>query len=148
MMTWLIIIFIMLVGATVPLQAGVNTQLAKAFNNPIQSALISFFGGMVIMAVVALVLREPFPSWAKIKSVPPYMLTGGALGVVMVLTAIYLTPKLGATILISCFVAGQMIASLILDNYGWLGFPLHPISILRVVGVVLLIGGVLLVRFF
>jgi transporter family-2 protein len=37
-------------------------------------------------------------------------------------------------------------ASLILDHYGWVGFPQQPITSTRVVGALLVIGGVLLIQ--
>jgi transporter family-2 protein len=59
---------------------------------------------------------------------------------------IVLAPRLGAATMIAAIVAGQMIASLVLDQYGLLGFPIHPISGVRVFGAALVIGGVILVQ--
>jgi bacterial/archaeal transporter family-2 protein len=42
--------------------------------------------------------------------------------------------------------AGQAIASLAVDHFGWVGFEEQPITLLRVAGIVLLAGGVALVR--
>jgi transporter family-2 protein len=42
--------------------------------------------------------------------------------------------------------AGQAIASLLVDHFGWVGFEEQPITLLRVLGVLLLAGGVALVR--
>jgi transporter family-2 protein len=39
-----------------------------------------------------------------------------------------------------------MVASLALDHWALVGFPLHPLSPQRVLGVLLVIGGVALVR--
>ena len=43
-------------------------------------------------------------------------------------------------------VAGQMMLSLILDHFGFMGVPKQPITMTRLAGVAMLIGGVLLVR--
>jgi len=50
--------------------------------------------------------------------------------------------------MIALIVSGQMTASLVLDHFGWLGYQLHPINGLRILGVFLLIGGVVLIRLF
>ena len=42
-------------------------------------------------------------------------------------------------------ICGQLCASMVLDQFGLLGYPLQPISLLRFVGVVLLIVGAVLV---
>jgi len=42
-------------------------------------------------------------------------------------------------------VLGQLMASLVIDHYGWLGFPTHAISLVRLTGAALVFVGVLLV---
>ena len=48
----------------------------------------------------------------------------------------------------SLIIAGQMFASLFLDHFGWLGYQVHPVSGLKMLGVALLLGGVVLIRLF
>jgi len=45
-------------------------------------------------------------------------------------------------------VAGQMLASLVLDHFGLIGYPIHPLSGMRMLGVMMLLGGVILIRWF
>jgi bacterial/archaeal transporter family-2 protein len=56
-------------------------------------------------------------------------------------------PHLGAAALVVLLVAGQSVAALVLDHFGWVGFPVHEISPGRILGVGLLAAGVALVRF-
>ena len=55
-------------------------------------------------------------------------------------------PKIGVALTITLMVAGQLALSLILDHFGVMGVPQQPISLTRIAGVLLVIGGVLLVR--
>ena len=48
--------------------------------------------------------------------------------------------------LVAAIVTGQMMASLILDHFGWVGFPQQSITPTRFVGALLVIGGVLLIQ--
>jgi bacterial/archaeal transporter family-2 protein len=57
-----------------------------------------------------------------------------------------LAPRLRAVLLIAAVIAGQAIASLVVDHFGWVGFAEHPITPGRVAGVVPVAAGVLLVR--
>ncbi|MHB8644107.1 MAG: DMT family transporter, partial [Gaiellaceae bacterium] len=57
-------------------------------------------------------------------------------------------PKLGAATLIAAVVAGQTVASVVVDQYGWVGFKVHHASPGRIAGIVLVGAGVALVRFF
>src|SRR5919108_3997232 len=77
---------------------------------------------------------------------PWWVWIGGILGAFYVLGSIVTAPKLGAATLVALILAGQAIASLLVDHYGWVGFEGHPITLVRVAGVVLLAGGVALVR--
>ncbi len=136
------------IGGLLPVQAGVNAMLAHAAGNPFTAAAINFMvGGACILVVLAL-LRVPLPQATLFSTTPWYFWIGGALGISMVVTAIVVGPKLGAGTMIALFIAGQMAASMLLDHYGWLGYPEHHVSPMRIIGAVLLITGVLLIRRF
>jgi transporter family-2 protein len=72
--------------------------------------------------------------------------TGGLLGAIYIVTVVVLAPRLGAGTLIAAVVGGQMAASLVLDHYGLVGFPEHPISGLRLLGAALVMLGVALIQ--
>jgi transporter family-2 protein len=57
-------------------------------------------------------------------------------------------PRVGAATLIAALVAGQAVASVVVDHFGWVGFPVHHVSAGRIGGLVLLFAGLLLVRLF
>jgi transporter family-2 protein len=57
-----------------------------------------------------------------------------------------LAPRLGAATLVAALVAGQMVASLLIDHYGWVGFAVHPVNPVRILGAALVVGGVVLVQ--
>jgi transporter family-2 protein len=88
--------------------------------------------------------REGWPERAG--DGPWWIWVGGLLGAFYVLGSIVTAPKLGAATLVALILAGQAIASLLVDHFGWVGFEPHPITGVRVVGVLLLAGGVALVR--
>ena len=133
-------------GVLLPVQAGVNAQLRPDVGSPLTAALVSFLVGSVGLAVVVVVLRFPMALRTAWMASPWWHWVGGLIGAVYVVASIVLAPRLGAATLIAAVVAGQMIASLVLDQYGLVGFPTHPISGLRVVGAALVMGGVILVQ--
>lgn len=59
--------------------------------------------------------------------------------------SIVLGPRIGAVALVGWVIAGQLLMSVVLDHFGLAGFAVHPVSTLRVLGVVLLIAGAALV---
>jgi transporter family-2 protein len=65
-----------------------------------------------------------------------------------VCASIVLTPRLGVATTIGLFLAGQVIASMLIDQFGWFGVPIHQASIPRIVGAALIIVGVAMVQRF
>jgi transporter family-2 protein len=131
-----------------PFQAGINAELADWLNSPVRAAFVSFAGGTLLLAVAAALVLRPVPSAGRLGDAPWWVWLGGALGAFYVLGSIVSAPKLGAATLIALVVAGQALASLIVDNFGWVGFEPKHISAGRLVGLALVGAGVVCVRIF
>ncbi|MGY3482640.1 transporter family-2 protein [Bradyrhizobium sp. USDA 4011] len=133
-------------GIAVAVQQVLNGNLRSALNSPAWAGLVSYLGGFVTMAVVLVATREPVPSWKLVSAVPWWAWSGGILGGVFILLMILLLPSLGAATLLALVVAGQMTAGIAMDHFGVFGLTQHPISISRLAGIALIIGGVLLIK--
>jgi bacterial/archaeal transporter family-2 protein len=136
----------LLIGVVLPLQAGVNAQLRVGLGHPLLAAATSFAVGTVALIVCAAAVRAPIPGAAALARLPWWYWTGGLLGAVYVLAAVVLAPRLGAANLVAAVVAGQLVASLVLDHFGLVGYPRFPITLARVAGVALLLAGLLLIQ--
>ena len=147
MLTILFIVIALLAGAATALQTGVNSQLRIYLNNPIQAGLISFAVGTLALAIIALPQGGRW-NFTEMVCFPWWVWMGGLLGAFFVISAIFLVPRFGAATYLALNVAGQMLTALILDHYGWLGFPTQRLSWMRALGAILLIGGVILIRRF
>ena len=145
---WLYILLALVAGFCLPTQAGINTQLNLWSQSAILAATISFAVGTIGLFIYALCLRIPWPEVGTIARHPWWVWSGGLLGAFLVASTVVLAPRLGAASMVALIVAGQMTASLALDHFGWLGYQLHPISGFRILGVFLLVGGVVLIRWF
>ncbi len=133
-------------GAALPLQAAINARLRVAVGGPVRAALLSFVSGAIVLGFAALALRESWPGASAVSRGPAWMWLGGALGACYVSATIVLVPKLGPAVAFALVVAGQMAASLAIDQVGGFGVPHHPISFARVAGAVLLVCAVALIR--
>ena len=135
----------LLAGAALPVQTGVNSTLRGTVGHPLWATIISFSVGALSAGVLLLVLRVPLPP-----GFPPlgWKWLGGSLGVIYIGISLLLAPRLGAATLVGTVVAGQLCASLLLDHFGWLGFPQHLISPPRILGALLLGAGVWLIQRF
>ena len=134
------------VGVLLPVQVGINAELARYINSPVLAALISFLVGSICLLFSAAVLETPFPNLVDVISLPSWLWTGGLIGALVVLGSILAGPKIGALALVSLLLAGQLIGSIMIDHYGWLGFSFHKMNFQRLLGVILLVGGFLLIQ--
>ncbi|MCC8955631.1 DMT family transporter [Bradyrhizobium sp. Pear77] len=146
MQVWFLYLLALGAGIAVAVQQVLNGNLRSALNSPAWAGLVSYLGGFVTMAVVLVATREPVPSWKLVSAVPWWAWSGGILGGVFILLMILLLPSLGATTLLALVVAGQMTAGIAMDHFGVFGLAQHPVSISRLAGIALIIGGVLLIK--
>ncbi len=142
------LLFLMAVvaGAMLAVQAGLNSEMGRAVKSPVYGALISFVAGGIALFAYCVATRVPLGNVRKAFELPWYYWMGGVLGGFYVVAIIVLAPRLGVALTIGLTVAGQMVFSLLIDHYGLLGIPVHTINWMRVLGVSLIIGGVVLLR--
>jgi bacterial/archaeal transporter family-2 protein len=141
-----LLLIAVLVGVLLPVQAGVNAQLRLSLSDPLATALVSFVVGTLGLGILTALSRVPVPLAAAWARSPWWHWIGGLLGAVYIAAAVILAPRLGAAALVAAVVAGQMVASIVLDHFGWVGFAEHPVNGVRILGAALVIIGVLLVQ--
>lgn len=133
-------------GICLVIQQGLNNNLRSALNSAVWSGFTSYVVGVLCMLLLAIALREPLPSMAAISRLPLWAFTGGIFGAIFIGLGIVLVPKIGTATFFVLLVAGQMLGALIFDHFGLMGVPVHPISMIRLAGAALLVGGVILIR--
>jgi transporter family-2 protein len=132
------------VGGLIALQAPINSQLGRSVGT-FQAAFVSFVLGTVLLAVIAALARGGLGQVGEARGLSWYYLTGGVLGAIYVTTVLVTVRSLGAGPVVAATIAGQLSASLVVDQLGILGVDKDPITVTKVVGVLLLAAGVLLI---
>ena len=136
---------LLLAGAATALQGPTNARLVTAVGSPLNAAFISFAVGTVALGLLALVLQTR-PDVGAMKALPWWAWMGGLYGCAFVVSAAWGVPRLGVATTITVMIAGQLLLSLALDHFGALGVEKQPLSLGRIAGIALVIGGVVLVR--
>jgi bacterial/archaeal transporter family-2 protein len=148
-MSWLLAPFAVLLGVVLTTQVATNAELGKALGNPYIPATANMAFGLIVTVILTWALTPQWPSREMVREAPWYLwLAGGVLGVTYLTGNILLAPKLGAGALVALVVAGQLIFSVLLDHFGWLGFSQHPAGVARLAGCSLMIAGVFLISRF
>jgi transporter family-2 protein len=133
-------------GISLVVQQALNANLRIALNSAAWSGFMSYFVGVVCMAIFVLLRQEPIPALATLVRVPFFLWSGGLFGAIFIALAIFLIPQLGAATFFALLIAGQMGGSVAFDHFGLLGLPVHPVSAVRVLGAALLVAGAVLIR--
>jgi bacterial/archaeal transporter family-2 protein len=148
-MSWLLAPLAVLLGAVLTTQVATNAQLGNALRNPYIPATANMTFGLIVTLILTWALTPQWPSREMMREASWYLWpAGGVLGVTYLTGNILLAPKLGAGALVALVVAGQLIFSVLLDHFGWLGFAQHPAGIARLAGCSLMITGVFLISKF
>lgn len=145
-MNTLLALFVAAAGVGLSVQPLLNARVGFALGHPVWGTMFSVCVSALTMLAMALVLRIPAPDMRQAFSLPPYTLMGGVLGAFVVLSALMAAPRLGAATTVALFIAGQLVASLVIDHFGLLGVPERPLDFTRIAGVACLAGGVALIR--
>ncbi len=132
-------------GFLIAIQAGCTPVL----QNPVLSAFLSFCSGTAALffalAIYTVVTNRSMPRAAQWGAVPWWGWFGGALGAVYILCMVLTAEKVGAGVFIGITVTATIVASLVMDHFGLLGFHRHTASPGRIIGGALMVAGMLLI---
>ena len=131
-------------GALLPMQALLNGRLGVTIGNPLWASVGQNVVGTLAMAAVLLAVRPVAPNAAAFAATPAWAWIGGAIGATYVLAVLVATPALGATRAMTAVIAGQLIASVALDQAGFL-HARRPLNLETLAGLALLGAGAVLI---
>ncbi len=126
---------------------GAYAQLASAVGNPVQATTVAFFVATMVLLLLCVcngsvrLVGKAFSS-----DYPWWMWTGGLCGAMIVFGNAWLVPKVGVGVFAMALLVGQLSLSMLMEHRGWLGAPRKSISWLQIVGILLMLGGVALIR--
>ena len=143
MSPWVVVLMMVAGGALMSCQAPINAALRNHVG-VFESSLISSTVGTLALILIVLIWGKG--SVGAVRSVAWWHLLGGLIGAVFVTATLLAAPRIGVTQMVVATVAGQMIAALLIDRYGWLGIAPKPIELTGVAGVGLLVVSVALIN--
>jgi len=139
MNTFLLFLVMFFGGIAVALQPSVNGRLAQRIGT-LESSSISFAVGTLALLAIVLVGGR-LGNLRGIADARWWELTGGFLGALFVTLTIVIVPRIGTASAMAAAIAGQLIAGLLLDQFGIFGFRTIALDGKRAFGVALLLIG-------
>jgi len=138
-------ILMLIAGIAIPLMASINANLGTRLGSPAAAAtVLCLVASLTILAILILFNR---PSLVMgIRDVPTYLLFGGCLFVVYVLSITYVAPKFGVGNAVFFVLLGQLISAAAIDHFGLFGAQVSPLNLTRAAGIAVMAFGVFLTQ--
>lgn len=141
-MIFILMFFGIIAGMVLANQNPVNAYLRIFVISPYMASLISFSVGAVFMAIVTLISGRPLlPTISEIVNNPWWLWLGGVIAAIYLTSNILLFPKLGAVQTVILPILGQVLMGTIIDSLGLFGTKLIPLTMIRILGVIILLIG-------
>jgi len=119
---------------------------ARCVGGPIPAAVILFATGLVASLLVAATATVRMPELSAVARIAPIQYAGGVIVAFYVLSITFLAPRFGVGNAILFAVTAQLFSAAVIDHFALAGAALRPLTILRVVGLAIVISGVVLTQ--
>jgi transporter family-2 protein len=134
----------MFLGVILTVHLSMNGFVGAALNNPRVGNAVFWCIGAVGAVLIGLSGWQA-GALGGLKQVNPIMLTAGLMGASLVFGIAWLIPQVGAGPGMAVLLAGQLISGLVLSHFGWLGSPVQPLTMTKVLGALVMLGGIFMV---
>jgi bacterial/archaeal transporter family-2 protein len=141
-----LLLLVALGGAGLTIQVVWNARLRTSTASPVLTAIISVFVTLLSLALLWASGATNRGSIPAFNALPKWAWFGGVFAAYYLVASLIAIPKLGAAVVFSLVIAGQMAAALILDSTGAFEVAQIPLSASRVLGTALLLIGVILIQ--
>ena len=117
-MRYLSYILALLAGAALSFEGAIYGELGKTIGQ-LETSFYNFFMGSIIMGLLWLFFGKGKLSYAV--EAPKWSLLGGVLGVVYLTAIVISVPFVGVGITMVLVIIGQLVMSMVIEHYDWLG---------------------------
>ena len=146
-MSFLLLVVALAAGIANPFQSGLNAELNKQLGKPLWASLSVYATGLAALLLIQLFVREAMPA-GRVAAVPWWAWLGGTVSIVSTIIGLTIAQKLGSTLFTGASLSASLVTSVLLDQFGLIGFKQHTASPGRLAGCGLLCAGVWLVARF
>ena len=125
-------------GVILAVMVSLNGGVSNTAGNYASSVIIHFIGLIGIIFVLIFTKSKI----KNLKGIPFYMFSGGLIGVLTVLFTNASSGVLGVSLTVSLTLLGQLVTSLVIDNFGYFNMPVVKFDKRKILGLVIIITGI------
>jgi len=146
-MKYFLMLITFFVGSIIPMQAILNARLGRQIGGALMGSLMSFFTGFIFLLILNLMLNSSAIINLKPLSTGPwYIWLGGFIGAIFVGYITWVNQQQGVALTFALVIAGQIFISLLIDHFGMFGSIVRTITLEKIIGGALIIGGIILIK--
>jgi transporter family-2 protein len=134
-------------GAVMSIYIPMISQSAKIMGAAVMGNVPFFLVAFVTSVIIALLSGQRADAFGKIAQIPPWLFLAGVMSAGIIVGATYLVPRIGTGALFVLLVTGQILAGLIINQFGLLGVPVQPMTMQIGIGATMVVAGAALVTF-
>ena len=144
-MTVLSTLLVIVAGALNAVQSGSNAQLVRSLGRPWLVALLVSLITAALFTATLLATGARLPEPGRLAHTPWWAWSGGLCGAAYVASTLFFAERMGAAWFTGLTITAGIAASIVIDQYGLVGFRQHSASLPRLAGAALMVGGLALV---
>lgn len=131
-------------GALMSIQGVFNTQVTRSSSIWMANVFVQLTALLVCLGAWLFADRTSFAMLLKVE--PKYMLLGGAIGAFITYTVIKSMEMLGPARAVMLIVIAQLIVAYVIELLGLFGVEKQPLSMRKVIGMLIAIGGIVIFK--
>lgn len=131
-------------GALMSIQGVFNTQVTRSSSIWVANVFVQLTALLVCLGAWLFAGRTSFAMLLKVE--PKYMLLGGAIGAFITYTVIKSMEMLGPARAVMLIVIAQLIVAYVIELLGLFGVEKQPLSMRKVIGMLIAIGGIVIFK--
>ena len=135
------------IGVLVSLQPSINAVMARGLSSSLLASTISISISFCLIILAWRLLGKGDGEISHIRHLPWWIVFGGVAGMVFVVGGVMVAPVLGLALFFVCIIAGQVLGSTIIDQFGAFGLPVKPAGSMKLLGLGFVLTGVVLVQY-
>ena len=135
----------LLTGIAISIQSTITSRAGVLIGDIRTGLLTNSLGGLIaVMLVLILITREGFSQWKVSGNILGFVAISGLLGIFIITGISYSLQRTGVAAGLATIILGQLILSVVIDRLGIGAAGVIPISVERLMGLLIIAGGVYL----
>ena len=135
----------LLTGIAISIQSTISSRAGALIGDVRTGLLTNFIGGLIAgILVLVLLPREGVQQWKVSGSILSFIALSGLLGIFIITGISFSLQRTGVAAGLATIILGQLILSVVIDRLGIGAAGVIPISPERILGLIVIAGGVYL----